>query len=150
MRRKHVLVVFALMVLMVSAPAFAQNLIANGSFETGYWTDWTTGGNFTDTEVVTNGFDAYSPEDGTYFAALGPVGSPGTLSQAFSDQAGTPYTFSFYLAASRGQPRAFLGDVGRNHGAQLDRPQLLQPPVAALLFHGNRNGQRLHQLQLSG
>lgn len=107
MRLKHVLVIFALMVLMVSAPAFAQNLIANGSFETGYWTDWTTGGNFTDTEVVTNGFDAYSPEDGTYFAALGPVGSPGTLSQAFSDQAGTPYTFSFYLAATGDNPSFF-------------------------------------------
>ena len=30
---------------------------------------------------------------------LGPVGSPGTLSQTFSDQAGAQYTFSFYLGA---------------------------------------------------
>jgi len=107
MRLKHLLAIVALAVLIVSAPAFAQNLVANGSFETGYWTGWTTGGNFTDTEVVTNGFDAYGPEDGTYFAALGPVGSPGTLGQTFSDQAGTQYTFSFYLAASGDHPSFF-------------------------------------------
>jgi len=116
MRLKHLLAVVALTVSIVSAPAFAQNLVANGSFETGYFTGWTTGGNFTDTEVVTIGF-GYEPEDGTYFAALGPVGSPGTLSQTFSDQAGTPYTFIFYLAAS--------GDYSSSFSAMWDGNTLL-------------------------
>ena len=107
MRQKYLLAIVALAVLIVSAPALAQNLIANGSFETGYWTGWTTGGNFADTEVVTDGFYGYEPEDGNYFAALGPAGSPGTLSQTFSDQAGAQYTFRFYLAAEGDHPSFF-------------------------------------------
>src|ERR1700754_144456 len=107
MRLKLLRSVIALTVLMVSAPAFAQNLVANGSFETGYWTGWTTGGNFADTEVVNSPFDGFESEDGSYFAALGPVGSPGTLSQTFSDQAGTQYTFSFYLAGEGDHPSFF-------------------------------------------
>jgi hypothetical protein len=108
MRLKHLLVVVALTVLLVSAPASAQNLVANGSFETGYFTGWTTGGNFEDTEVVSGGFYDYpGAEDGTYYAVLGPVGSNGTLSQTFSDHAGTQYTFSFYIAAAGDDPSSF-------------------------------------------
>ena len=107
MRLKLLLGVVALTVVLVSASAFAQNLVTNGSFETGYWTGWTTGGNFADTEVVSSPFDGYEPEDGNYFALLGPVGSPGTLSQTFSDQAGAQYTFSFYLAATGDHPSFF-------------------------------------------
>jgi hypothetical protein len=107
MRQKHLLAIVALVVLIVSAPAFAQNLVTNGSFETGYWTGWTTGGNFEDTEVVSSPFDGFEAEDGNYFAALGPVGNPGTLSQTFSDQAGAQYTFSFYLGAEGDHPSFF-------------------------------------------
>ena len=107
MRMKLLLRVVALTAVIVSAPAFAQNLVTNGSFETGYWTGWTTGGNFQDTEVVSGYFSYYSPEDGTYYAVLGPVGSPGTLSQTFSDEPGAQYTFSFYLAAAGDHPSAF-------------------------------------------
>jgi hypothetical protein len=107
MRLKLLLGVVALTVVLVSLSAFAQNLVANGSFETGYWTGWTTGGNFADTEVVSSPFDGYESEDGSYFALLGPVGSPGTLSQTFSDQAGAQYTFSFYLDARGDHPSFF-------------------------------------------
>ncbi len=108
MRQKYLPALVALIVSLVSAPAFAQNLLSNGSFETGYFNDWTSGGNFEFTEVVSGPFYDYSgPEDGTYYAVLGPYGSPGTLSQAFSDQAGAQYTFSFYLAAAGDDPSFF-------------------------------------------
>jgi len=107
MRLKLLPGVVALTVVLVSPSAFAQNLVTNGSFETGYWTGWTTGGNFADTEVVSSPFYGYESEDGSYFALLGPVGSPGTLSQTFSDQAGAQYTFSFYLAGRGDHPSFF-------------------------------------------
>jgi len=107
MRLKLLLGVVALTVVLVSPSAFAQNLVTNGSFETGYWTGWTTGGNFADTEVVSSPFYGYESEDGSYFALLGPVGSPGALSQTFSDQAGAQYTFSFYLAGRGDHPSFF-------------------------------------------
>ena len=149
MRLKLLLGVVGLTVVLVSPSAFAQNLVANGSFETGYWTGWTTGGNFADTEVVALLFDGYEiVKTEATSLLLGPVGSPGTLSQTFSDQAGAQYTFSFYLAGEGDHPSFF--------SAMWDGTTLLsltdlgtQPPVAAVLFHGDRHGPRQHQLQLS-
>jgi hypothetical protein len=110
MRQKSLLAVVALLVLLVGAPvAFAgPNLLANGSFETGDFTGWTTGGNFADTEVVSGPFYVYSgAEDGNFYAVLGPVGSDGTLSQTFSDTAGARYTFSFWFASVGDSPSDF-------------------------------------------
>ncbi len=94
MRLKTLLVVVALAVCVsVSAPkTFAQNLLTNGSFETGDFTGWNTGGNFEDTEVVSGAFDQYTgAEDGNFYVVMGPVGSDGTMGQTFSDHAGTQY-----------------------------------------------------------
>ena len=102
MRPKTLLVVVALaLAVMISAPkTFAQNLLANGSFETGDFTGWTTGGNFEDTEVVSGAFYQYTgAQDGSFYAVLGPVGSDATLSQTFSDTVGGHYTFSFWMNA---------------------------------------------------
>jgi hypothetical protein len=110
MRQKALLAVAALVaVLLVAAPtAFAANLVNNGSFETGDFTSWTTGGNFEDTEVVSGPFYVYTAaQDGTFYAVLGPVGSDGTLSQSFSDVAGHPYTFSFWMASIGDNPSDF-------------------------------------------
>lgn len=110
MRLKTLLVVVALAVaLMFSAPkTFAQNLLTNGSFETSDFTGWTTGGNFGDTFVETGAFSYYSgAQDGLYYAALGPVGTDGTLSQTFSDTAGGHYTFSFWFASNGDNPSDF-------------------------------------------
>jgi hypothetical protein len=110
MRTKTLLVAVALAVCFsVSAPkTFAQNLLTNGSFETGDFTGWSTGGNFEDTEVVSGPFGVYSgAEDGNFYAVLGPVGSDGTIGQAFSDHAGTQYTFSFWLNAVGDNPSDF-------------------------------------------
>jgi hypothetical protein len=110
MRLRTLLVVVALAVcISVSAPkTFAQNLLANGSFETGDFTSWTTGGNFEDTEVVSGAFDQYTgAQDGVFYAVLGPVGSDGTLSQTFSDHAGSQYTFSFWFGSVGDNPSDF-------------------------------------------
>lgn len=108
MRTKTLLVVTALALLAftVSAPAtFAQNLLTNGSFETGDFTGWTTTGNFEFSQVVSGAYYDYSgAEDGIYYGTFGPVSSPGGISQAFSDHAGAQYTFSFWLNAVGDDP----------------------------------------------
>jgi len=110
MRPKTPLVVVALAVaLLFSAPkTFAQNLLTNGSFESGDFTGWSTGGNFEDTEVVTGPFYVYTgAQDGNFYAVAGPVGSPGTIGQSFTDTAGASYTFSFYMASVGDDPSHF-------------------------------------------
>jgi hypothetical protein len=102
--------VFALVaVLLVGAPtAFATDLLANGSFETGDFSGWTTGGNFEFTQVSSGPFYVYSgAEDGNFYVTMGPVGSDGTLSQTFSDIAGQHYTVSFWMAAAGDDPSDF-------------------------------------------
>ena len=80
--------------------ASAQNLLSNGSFETGDFSGWTTGGNFEFTTVISGPYYAYSgAQDGNFYAVMGPVGGDGTLSQTFADNAGTLCTLSFWLAA---------------------------------------------------
>lgn len=110
MRQKVLLVVAALVaVLLVAAPtAFATDLVNNGSFETADFTGWTTGGNFEFTQVVSGAFYVYTgAQDGQFYATMGPVGSDGTLSQSFSDVAGHPYTFSFWMASVGDDPSDF-------------------------------------------
>ena len=110
MRQKALLAVVALVaVLLVAAPtAFATELVNNGSFETGDFSNWNTGGNFQFTQVVSGLFYVYNAaEDGTFYATMGPTGTDGTLSQSFSDVAGHPYTFSFWMASIGDNPSDF-------------------------------------------
>ncbi len=110
MRLKTLLVIVAVMVcITLMAPStFAQNLLSNGSFESGSFSGWTTGGNFEDTEVVSGAFYDYTgAEDGTFYAALGPVSSAGTLSQTFTDTPGNQYTFSFWFGSVGDNPSSF-------------------------------------------
>ncbi len=110
MRQKALLAVVALVaVLLIGAPtAFATNLLNNGSFETGDFSFWTTGGNFEFTQVVSGAFYAYTgAQDGQFYATMGPTSSDGTLSQTFSDTAGGHYVFSFWMASVGDDPSDF-------------------------------------------
>ena len=110
MRSKTLLVIAALTLALVIAPAtFASTeLLTNGSFETGDFSGWNTGGNFEFTQVVSGSFYVYTgAQDGTFYTTMGPVGSDGTLSQSFSTTAGAHYTFSFWMASVGDNPSDF-------------------------------------------
>ena len=95
-------------VLVLCTAAFGQNLLTNGSFETGDFSGWDTGGNFEFTQVVSGPFSVYpGAQQGNFYAVLGPVGSDGTLSQSFADVAGAFYTLSFWLNAVGDDPSDF-------------------------------------------
>jgi parallel beta-helix repeat protein len=74
------------------------NLVANGNFETGDFTAWTLGGNYTSTiygpEIFIN---TNSTGGGTHAAGMGSVGADGTLSQTIATTPGQTYTLSFWL-----------------------------------------------------
>ncbi len=115
MRAKTLLVVVAMAILACAPAAFAQNLLQNGSFETGDFTGWTTGGNFEFSSVTSGAYYVYTgAQDGTFYGVFGPVSTPGTLSQAFTDNAGEQYTLSFWLAAVGDDPSSFSASFDGN------------------------------------
>ena len=90
---------------LAGMPALAQQKITNGGFESGDLTGFTQSGNTTFTLVRTSG--PFLPNSGTFFAALGPSGSDGTLSQTFLDTPGQSLLFSFFLASDGRTPNDF-------------------------------------------
>jgi hypothetical protein len=110
MRVKHLVVIVALAMcaLLLAPTTFAQNLVNNGSFETGDFTGWTLGGNSSLIEVTSGSFYDYSgAQDGRFYVVAGPVGSPGTLSQTIADSAGAQYTLSFWFGSVGDNPSEF-------------------------------------------
>ena len=82
------------------SPSSDPNLVANGSFATGDFTDWTLGGNYTSTTYGSANFYRYQCESGsTYAAAMGSVGADGGLTRP-SPQ-GRPDVHAKLLAAKR-------------------------------------------------
>ena len=79
------------------------DLVTNGSFETDNFSGWTLGGNTTSAQMYING----QAESGSFAAALGSVGSDGTLSQTLQTTAGQQYTLSFWLANNGSSPDDF-------------------------------------------
>jgi len=107
MRVKTLLVIVAATMLLCAPMAFGQNLVTNGSFETGDFTGWNvTPGTLE--EVVTGPFYVYTgAEDGNYYSVWGNVGSDGSISQTITDTAGQQYVLSFWLAAVGDSPSDF-------------------------------------------
>jgi hypothetical protein len=108
MKINNLLTVLAGIVLTSCAntPAMAD-LVTNGGFETGDFTGWTQDGNIGSTFAAQGLYDSYLPYSGNYFAALGPIGSDGTLSQSLATTPGQAYTLTFYLASNGITPNDF-------------------------------------------
>ncbi len=104
----------AVVVLAFASVAVGQNLVLNGNFATGDFTDWTLTGNQQDVGVCNastcpGGFAPLS----TYAAYFGPVGSYATLSQMIPTTPGDQYTLTFYLADPvAGTPNYFSSSFG--------------------------------------
>ena len=96
-----------LLAITFATPAAASPLIANGSFETGDFTGWAQSGNTQYTSVFNQVYDGLAPQQGAYYALLGPSGSDGTLSQAFFDAPGSTLRISFWLSSDGGAPSDF-------------------------------------------
>jgi len=93
--------------LVIPVSLYAANLVANGDFETGDFSQWDGYGNFTpDTLISTRSRYVHS---GSYGMQSGPVGSLFYLSQTLSTTPGTTYLFSFWLDSPDGAtPNEFL------------------------------------------
>ena len=105
-RKNWILIVMLAIALTTVAPAVFADGVTNGSFETGDFTGWTLGGNTGFTGVSGN-FSGVDPEDGSFRAFLGSVGSDTTLGQTVTDANGTEYAFTFWLASFGGTPSDF-------------------------------------------
>jgi hypothetical protein len=81
----------AALVTTLNAPV---NLVANGNFATGDFTNWTLGGNYNAGQIT---IDSNAEGGSAYAAGLGSMGSDGTLSQTIATTAGQTYTLSFWL-----------------------------------------------------
>lgn len=102
----------------VDAGCNGENLLTNGSFETGDFTGWTQGGNFEDSQVVSGPFYQFTgAEDGSFYATFGSVGTPATLSQRLPTVRGQTYHVCFWLNA--------VGDVPSFFGASWDMTPFL-------------------------
>jgi hypothetical protein len=86
--------------------SIAGNLFQSCGFETGDFSGWTQSGNTASTFVVGN-FDGFLPNSGTQFAAMGPSGSDGFLSQTIVTAPGDFYAIAWYLASDGGTPNDF-------------------------------------------
>jgi MYXO-CTERM domain-containing protein len=78
-------------------PALAQNLIQNGNFATGDFTDWTTTGSFF--AVTSASFGINPPQAGDQIAQ---ADGNDSLSQTFATTIGVTYELAFASANSRG------------------------------------------------
>jgi hypothetical protein len=107
--RNSILTVIMAASLAVGLSLQAQaNFINNGGFETGDYTGWTLSGNTSGLFVRTSGQPGgYDPNSGTFFAAGGPAGSLGFISQTFSDTAGQDLQISYYFASNGTTPNEF-------------------------------------------
>jgi len=112
--RVHSLAILAFAVAVLGSCTHASasgNLVTNGSFETGDFSGWTQFGN-TGATGVSGNFDGVNPEDGSFQAYFGAVGSIGGISQNLATVAGQSYDISFYLYNFGGTPSEYMMQFG--------------------------------------
>jgi len=99
-------------------------LVVNGGFETRDFSGWTFVGSPNDAFVDDGtGAGAIAPQSGTYDAALGQVGSLGSLSQTLATTSGGNYLLSFWVNSPDGRtPNEFL--VSWNGQTLLDQKNM--------------------------
>jgi hypothetical protein len=103
----------------VAAPSICDaipgNLIVNCGFEIGTFSGWMQSGNTGSTFVAGSlGGLLNNPNSGDLFAALGPTGSDGFLSQTFTDKAGQQLRLEFFMANDGRTPNDFHVSFGSN------------------------------------
>jgi hypothetical protein len=115
MRSLKLLTSATLLVLALAATSRADNLVINGGFETGDFSNWVQSGDTSCTAVFASGIDLQTTacgygsatsaivNSGNYAAYLGPTISNGFLTQNLATTAGVGYTLTFWLA-SLGNP----------------------------------------------
>ena len=112
----------------------SESLVQNGGFETGDFTGWTLNANdggspYNFVASASSGLD-FSPHSGTYFAALGEVGTPlAYLSQTLPTSAGQKYLLSLWLynpvaGSFRNAPNEF--SVSWNGSTLYDKKNIAQ------------------------
>jgi hypothetical protein len=102
--KNHLRVILSVLAL-ASLQAYGRNLVLNGNFATGDFTDWTLSGNLSNPYYGVS--QSTSPPDtgipplgAAYYAYLGPDPPPTFLSQTITTTPGAEYTFSFYVSHS--------------------------------------------------
>lgn len=102
--------------------AMPGNLLTDCGFENGT-TGWLSGGNTVDTFATAGPLEGVAANSGVDFAALGPAGSDGSLSQTISTKVGVEYEISWYLEVASGAPNDFSVTWGGTPiFAQIDLP----------------------------
>jgi|SRR5580658_1988056 hypothetical protein len=112
-----VALLFGLATTLAAAPiepsvcdGVAGNLVTNCGFETGNFNGWTVVDPTNNSVVEGDNFDGIGPFSGDFFAALGTVGTDGSLSQTLTTVAGQNYEFGFWLASDGGTPSDFTAE----------------------------------------
>jgi subtilase family serine protease len=90
----------------------SSQLLQNGDFEAGSFTNWVQSGNVSSTSVTTSGFYVHG---GAHGAQLGPGNLLGYLSQTISTVPGQPYVLSFWINNPKaGTPNQFSVSLNEN------------------------------------
>lgn len=97
----------------MAGPAHAANIVANGGFETGDFTDWVELDNFTFSDVVCpDPSFVPQPTEGICEGEFGPAGLDGTLAQGLNTVAGQTYVITFDFFSDGGTPSDFSATFG--------------------------------------